>query len=57
MDAHGLSLPQVAVAWVLRNPRVTSAIVGATSPGQLDQTLPSTDVALSDEVGDACASA
>jgi aryl-alcohol dehydrogenase-like predicted oxidoreductase len=57
VDAHGLSLPQVAVAWVLRNPTVTSAIVGATSPGQLDQTLSSTDIALSDEVRDACASA
>jgi 1-deoxyxylulose-5-phosphate synthase len=28
---------QLAIAWVLRNPAVTSAIVGASSPGQVDE--------------------
>jgi aryl-alcohol dehydrogenase-like predicted oxidoreductase len=31
----GLSLPQLALAWVLRRPEVSSAIVGATRPEQV----------------------
>jgi aryl-alcohol dehydrogenase (NADP+) len=53
-DAHGLSLAQVAVAWTLANPTVTSAIVGASSAAQLDQTLPAVDLALSPELREAC---
>src|SRR3954452_7473832 len=36
---RGQSLAQMAVAWVLRDPRVTSALVGASSVRQLDDTL------------------
>jgi L-glyceraldehyde 3-phosphate reductase len=36
---RGQSLAQMAVAWVLRDPRVTSALVGASSVRQLDETL------------------
>jgi aryl-alcohol dehydrogenase-like predicted oxidoreductase len=32
----GCTLPQFALAWVLREPNVASAIVGASRPGQLD---------------------
>jgi aryl-alcohol dehydrogenase-like predicted oxidoreductase len=32
---HGRTAGQVAVAWVLRNPAVTGAIVGARRPGQI----------------------
>jgi aryl-alcohol dehydrogenase-like predicted oxidoreductase len=32
-----LSLAQLALAWVLREPNVASAIVGATRPEQLDE--------------------
>ena len=32
----GLSLAQFALAWVLREPNVASAIVGASRPDQLD---------------------
>jgi aryl-alcohol dehydrogenase-like predicted oxidoreductase len=32
---HGYTPGQVAVAWVLRNPAVTGAIVGARRPGQM----------------------
>jgi aryl-alcohol dehydrogenase-like predicted oxidoreductase len=32
---HGRTPPEVAVAWVLRNPAVTGAIVGARRPGQV----------------------
>ena len=33
----GLSLAQFALAWVLREPNVASAIVGASRPEQLDE--------------------
>jgi aryl-alcohol dehydrogenase-like predicted oxidoreductase len=32
----GCTLPQFALAWVLREPNVASAIVGASKPEQLD---------------------
>jgi aryl-alcohol dehydrogenase-like predicted oxidoreductase len=34
-DQAGLTMAQLAVAWVLQNPNVSSAIVGATRPEQL----------------------
>ena len=34
-DEAGLSLAQLAIAWVLANPNVSSAIVGATRPEQV----------------------
>ena len=37
--ARGQSLAQMAIAWILRDPRVTSALVGASSVEQLDNTL------------------
>jgi len=37
--ARGQALAQMAIAWVLRDPRVTSAVVGASSVAQLDDTL------------------
>jgi L-glyceraldehyde 3-phosphate reductase len=40
---RGQTLAQMAVAWVLRDPRVTSALVGASSVRQLDQTLGAID--------------
>jgi L-glyceraldehyde 3-phosphate reductase len=36
---RGQSLAQMAIAWVLRDPRVTSALVGASSVQQLDDSL------------------
>jgi L-glyceraldehyde 3-phosphate reductase len=40
---RGQTLAQMAVAWVLRDPRVTSALVGASSVEQLDDTLGALD--------------
>jgi L-glyceraldehyde 3-phosphate reductase len=34
---RGQSLAQLAIAWVLRDPRVSSALIGASSVGQLEQ--------------------
>jgi aryl-alcohol dehydrogenase-like predicted oxidoreductase len=39
---------QVAFAWVLRHPEVSSAIIGATSIGQLEENLKADQVKLSD---------
>jgi L-glyceraldehyde 3-phosphate reductase len=38
-QARGQSLAQMAIAWVLRDPRVTSALIGARTVEQLDQSL------------------
>ena len=37
------TLAQVAIAWVLRDTRVTSALLGASSVEQLDQNLDALD--------------
>ncbi len=38
-ESRGQSLAQMALAWVLREGRVTSALVGASSPGQLEDSV------------------
>ncbi|HKQ68364.1 MAG TPA: L-glyceraldehyde 3-phosphate reductase [Polyangiaceae bacterium] len=35
--ARGQSLAQMALAWVLRDPRVTTSLIGASSPAQLKE--------------------
>lgn len=40
--ARGQSLAQMALAWVLRGGRVTSALVGASSPRQLEDSVAAT---------------
>jgi 1-deoxyxylulose-5-phosphate synthase len=52
--ARNKSLTQVAVAWVLAQPDVTAAIVGATSPEQLRQSIPATELMLDTEEMEAC---
>jgi hypothetical protein len=36
---YGRNSAELAIAWVLRQPRVTSAIVGARKPGQIKETV------------------
>ena len=43
---RGQSLAQLAVAWVLRDRRVTSALIGASSVAQLEQNLAAVDGSL-----------
>ncbi len=38
-SARGQSLAQMALAWVLRDPRVTSVLIGASKPEQLDENV------------------
>ena len=44
----GVSMAQLALAWVLREPNVASAIVGATRPEQLDENAGASGVKLDD---------
>jgi aryl-alcohol dehydrogenase-like predicted oxidoreductase len=51
---RNLSLAQVALAWVLAQPAITSAIVGASRPEQLEGSLPAVDLVLDEDVMAAC---
>ena len=42
----GMSMAQMAVAWVLENPVITAPIVGASRPEQLDDALAAVDKGL-----------
>jgi 1-deoxyxylulose-5-phosphate synthase len=44
-----LTLPQLALAWVLRRPEVSSAIIGATRPEQVTENARASGVTLSPE--------
>ncbi|HQF71140.1 MAG TPA: aldo/keto reductase [Promineifilum sp.] len=48
-SGHEATIAQTAIAWVLANPAVTSAIIGANSVAQLEDTIKGADVALSAE--------
>lgn len=45
-DEAGLTLAQLAVAWVLQNPGVSSAIIGATKPSQIKENVKASGVKL-----------
>jgi L-glyceraldehyde 3-phosphate reductase len=42
-ERRGQSLAQMAISWVLRDPRVTSALIGASSVAQLEDSLRALD--------------
>jgi aryl-alcohol dehydrogenase-like predicted oxidoreductase len=48
----GLPVATLAVAWVLSNPVITAAIVGASGPAQLDATLGAAELTLDPAVLD-----
>ena len=48
-ERNGRTLAQLAIAWVLRRPEVTAAIVGARRPAQIIETAPASDWKLSQE--------
>ncbi len=45
-DEAGLSLAQLAVAWVLHNPNVSAAIIGASRPDQVTENVKAAGVTL-----------
>jgi aryl-alcohol dehydrogenase-like predicted oxidoreductase len=47
--AHGTTMAQVALAWVLSNPGVSAPIVGATKPHHLPEAVAALELQLTDE--------
>jgi aryl-alcohol dehydrogenase-like predicted oxidoreductase len=48
-EQRGISMAQVALAWVLRNPGVCAPIVGATKPHHLQEAAAALDIDLTDD--------
>lgn len=48
-QTRGVSVAQIALAWLLHQPVVTSVIIGAKRPEQLADNLAATQIALTDE--------
>jgi len=48
-DAHDLTPAAVAIAWTLRRPEVTAAIVGLRNPGQVEGVIGAAEFRLSAE--------
>ncbi len=57
VQAKDLDMVSVAVGWVLAQPGITSAIIGASRPDQLAANLAAPDVVFDDELREACEAA
>jgi aryl-alcohol dehydrogenase-like predicted oxidoreductase len=51
---RGKTITHAAIAWTLQNPVITSAIVGATRPEQLKDSLKAVELSLDEEEMEAC---
>lgn len=49
-EEAGLTMPQLAIAWVLQNPNVAAALVGASRPEQLVDTIKASGVTFDDDM-------
>lgn len=49
-EQAGLTLPQFALAWVLREPNVASAIIGASRPGQVRENAEASGVVVDSQL-------
>jgi aryl-alcohol dehydrogenase-like predicted oxidoreductase len=49
-DQSGLTMSQLAIAWVLQNPNVSCAIMGATKPKQVKENVKAAGVKLDADV-------
>lgn len=45
-DQAGLTMGQLSIAWVLQNPNVSSAIIGATKPSQIKENVKASGIKL-----------
>lgn len=54
VHAKGLDMVSVGVAWALAQPGITSAIIGASKPEQLDANLAALEVTFDEELTAAC---
>ena len=52
-DEAGITVPQLSLAWVLHNPNVSAALVGASRPEQLEDTVKASDIRLEQATYDA----
>lgn len=50
----GQDMVQMAIAWILGSPNITSVIIGATSPRHIEHNLGAADIALTEEERAAC---
>ncbi|MEM7077748.1 MAG: aldo/keto reductase [Pseudomonadota bacterium] len=57
VEGKGLDMVSVAVAWVLAQPGITSAIIGASRPDQLAANAAAFDITFDDELTAACEAA
>ena len=48
-QAHRATIAQTAIAWLLANPTITSAIIGANTVSQLAETIKATEITLAPE--------
>ena len=48
-DGLGITMAQLALAWVLRRPEVASAITGASRPEQVEENAAASGLELDDE--------
>ena len=48
-EARGVTMAQIALAWVLRHPAVSAPIVGATRPHHLPEAVAALDLTLADD--------
>ncbi len=46
----GITMSQLALAWVLRRPEISSAIIGASRPEQVEENIKAADITLSEDV-------
>jgi aryl-alcohol dehydrogenase-like predicted oxidoreductase len=46
----GLTMPQLALAWILRRPEISSVITGASRPEQVEENVRASGVTLSEDV-------
>ncbi|MFD8098428.1 aldo/keto reductase [Nocardia fluminea] len=51
-EQSGMTLIELALAWAINHPGVTSAIIGPRTMGQLESQLPAADISLSSEILD-----
>ena len=56
-ESRDKTLAQAAIAFVLQQPGITSAILGASKPSQLEETLHAVNITLDDEELEVCAGA
>ena len=45
-DKAGITMSQLSIAWVLQNPNVSTAIVGATKPSQVKENVKASGIKL-----------